>query len=46
MRDVAKLHGFPKNIVSDKDAKFTSKSWKELFEGLVINFSFGTTYHP
>eukprot|EP00253_Pinus_taeda_P032485 PITA_32485 len=32
-KDIVSLHGVPKNIVSDKDAKFTSKSWKELFAG-------------
>jgi len=28
------LHGAPKNIISDSDAKFTSRFWKELFAGL------------
>eukprot|EP00253_Pinus_taeda_P018853 PITA_18853 len=40
--DVVRLHGVPKNIVSDKDAKFTSKFWKELFA--VVEFSYNNGY--
>ena len=31
MKDIFKLHGLPKEIVSDMDAKFTSNFWKGLF---------------
>ena len=44
-RDVVRLHGVPKNIVLDRDAKFTSKFWKELFAGLGTELAFSTTYH-
>jgi len=43
---VVKLHSVPKKIVSDIDAKFTSKFWKELFAGLGIDLAFSTSYHP
>jgi len=34
IRYVVRLHGVPKNIFPNKDEKFTSKFWKELFAGL------------
>jgi transposase InsO family protein len=46
IREIVRLHGVPKKIVSDRDAKFTSKFWKELFAGLGTELAFSTTYHP
>jgi hypothetical protein len=46
MREIARLHGIPKTIVSDKDPKFTSNFWKGLFKGFETNLNFSTTYHP
>lgn len=31
MREIFRLHGIPKIVISDLDAKFTSKFWRELF---------------
>jgi hypothetical protein len=45
MREIARLHGIPKTIVSDRDLKFTSKFWKGLFNGFETNLNFSTTYH-
>jgi hypothetical protein len=46
MREIARLPGVPKTIVSNKDPKFTSKFWKGLFNGFGTNIHFSTTYHP
>jgi hypothetical protein len=42
MKEVTRLHGIPKTIVSDRDPKFTSDFWK----GFRTNLNFSTTYHP
>lgn len=45
IREIVRLHGIPRTIVSRKDSKFTSRFWKELFVGLVIELASNTTYH-
>eukprot|EP00253_Pinus_taeda_P029561 PITA_29561 len=46
IRDVVRLHGFLRNIVLDRDAKFTSKFWKELFASLGTKLAFSIAYCP
>ena len=38
--------GMPQDIVSDRDAKFTSKAWEDFCETLNIHQSMSTVYHP
>ncbi|MBW0491264.1 hypothetical protein O181_030979 [Austropuccinia psidii MF-1] len=38
--------GLPKIIISDRNPKFTSKIWTNLFEILGNKLSFSTAYHP
>jgi hypothetical protein len=45
MKEVARLHGIPKTIVSDRDLKFTSNLWKGLFKGFITNLKFSIDYH-
>jgi hypothetical protein len=45
MKEIARLHGIPKRIVSDRDPKFTSKFWKGLFNGFATNLNFIIDYH-
>jgi hypothetical protein len=46
MKEIFRLHGIPKMVISDRDVKFTSTFWKELFAGLNTNLNFSTSYHP
>jgi hypothetical protein len=45
MQEIFRLHGMPKEIVDDKDTKFTSNFWKSLMAGLETKFLFSTAYH-
>ena len=46
MKEIFKLHGLLKAIVSDRDVKFTSNFWKGLFADLGTQLNFITAYHP
>ena len=46
VKEIFRLHGLPKRIVSDRDAKFTSKFWSSLFQALGTQICFSTAYHP
>jgi hypothetical protein len=46
MKEIFRLHGIPKMVISDRDVKFTSNFWKELFAGLDTNLNFNKSYHP
>jgi hypothetical protein len=46
MKEIFRLHGMPKEIVSDRDTKFTSNFWKSLMVGFETKLLFNTTYHP
>ena len=46
MKEIFKLHGFPKAIVSHRDPMFTSNFWKGLFADLGTKLNFITAYHP
>lgn len=44
--NIFKLHGMPKDIVSDRDPTFLSEVWKELFRVHGVDLRFSTSYHP
>ncbi|KFK22215.1 hypothetical protein AALP_AAs67613U000200, partial [Arabis alpina] len=46
VQEVVRLHGFPKTIISDRDATFTGRFWGELFKLAGTSLNFSTAYHP
>ncbi|TYK29815.1 putative Retrotransposon protein, Ty3-gypsy subclass [Cucumis melo var. makuwa] len=46
MIEIVRLHGVPVSIISDRDARFTSKFWKGLQLALGTRLDFNTTFHP
>ena len=45
-QEVFRLHGLPKTIVSDRDNKFMSTFWQELFRLVGTALTPSTNYHP
>ena len=40
------LYGLPTDIVFDRDRKFNSHFWREVFKNLDTTLSMSTTHHP
>jgi hypothetical protein len=45
-REVVRLHGFPRSIVSDRDTKCFGHFWRTLWNKLGTKLSFSFSYHP
>ena len=44
--EIVKLHGVPVSIVSDRDARFTSKFWSSFQKALGTTLDMSTAFHP
>eukprot|EP00253_Pinus_taeda_P007200 PITA_07200 len=45
-REVFRLHGLPKTIISDRDSRFMGGFWQELFRLVGTELISSTSYHP
>jgi len=45
-REVWKYHGLPTDILSDRDSRFTSETWKEFLRLSGIRSRMSTAFHP
>ncbi|MCO5576289.1 hypothetical protein L7F22_030098 [Adiantum nelumboides] len=46
VKEIFRLHGMPKSIVSDRDSKFTSHFWRATFESIGTQLCMSTAFHP
>jgi hypothetical protein len=46
MKEIFRLDFMPKEIISDRDTKFTSNFWKSMFSSFETKLLFSTSYHP
>jgi hypothetical protein len=46
LREVVRLHGVPKSILSDRDPRFTAHFWQSFWLRLGTTLTMSTAYHP
>ena len=46
LKEIFRLHGIPKAIISNRDTKFTGNLWRSLFSRLETQLNFSAAYHP
>ena len=46
LKEIVRLHGISRRIVSDRGTQFTSKFWLSIQQALGTKLDFSTAYHP
>jgi hypothetical protein len=46
IREIVRLHGIPASIISNCDARFTSRFWQCLQDAMATKLTLSTAYHP
>ena len=46
IKEIVRMHGVPKSIISDRDSRFTSRFWQTLQKSLGTRLDMSTAYHP
>ncbi|PKU77925.1 ATP-dependent DNA helicase RecG [Dendrobium catenatum] len=45
-KEVVRLHGIPRSLTSDRDVKFISHFWRELWKRMSTHIQLSSAYHP
>ena len=46
VKEIVRLHGILACIINDRDAKFTSKFWRAMFQSMGTLLNLSSSYHP
>ena len=45
-KEIVRLHGIPSSVISDRDPRFTSSFWQQIWKQLGTKLAMSTAYHP
>ena len=46
VKDIVRLHGWPRVVISDRDPRFDAEFWRSVFRGSGTQLRMSTAYHP
>ena len=46
LSNIYRLHGMPKELICDRDTRWTSQFWKQLCESLNVQIKMSSAFHP